>query len=219
MNAEADGTALVTGASSGIGAAFARAIAARNGNLVLVARCRSRLAQLAGELKRCFGVAAEIVVADLATRHGVNEVLQRLEGHPPLDWLVNNAGFAVPGRFAELPPERTLPMIELHVLAAARLSRAALPRMIARGGGRIINVASIGAFLPRPGDAAYCATKAPRAMWMSADAVVKVSLEAIDRRRVVCVPGIHNRVLVALAKAGLGGVLSSTLDRRLPRLP
>ena len=56
-------------------------------------------------------------------------------------------------------------------------------------------------------------------MWMSADAVVKTSLEATDRRRVVCVPGIHNRVLVALAKAGLAGVLSSTLDRRLPRLP
>ena len=78
----------------------------------------------------------------------------------PVDWLINNAGFDVPGVFDQVPLQRSLAMIQLHLLASTRLSHAVLPGMIGRGRGRIVNVASIGAFLPRPGDATYCATKA-----------------------------------------------------------
>jgi hypothetical protein len=150
----------VTGTSSGIGAAFARTRAAQHCNLILVARRQSRLACLAGDLQRRFGVDAEVVVADLATLKGVEQVIRRLDEHGRVDWLINAAGFGLPGRFAEVPLEHILPIIELHVLASVRLTRAVLPRMSKHGAGRIVNVASIGAFLPRPGDATYCATKA-----------------------------------------------------------
>ena len=154
------GTALITGASSGLGEAFARKLASQKLDLILVARRGDRLAKLASELRSQCGVNAEDLVADLSTDVGVGLVERRIESLKALDLLVNNAGFGVPGEFAEVPLERSLLMIDVHVLASVRLSRAALPGMIARRRGAIINVSSIGAFLPRPGDAVYCATKA-----------------------------------------------------------
>lgn len=153
-------TALITGASSGIGAAFAHKLASQGYDLILVARREAKLAQLAAALRQEFRVNVEVLAADLSQPADVARVETRIAGLTPLELLVNNAGFGVPGKFAEIPLERTLAMIDVHVLASTRLSRAALPGMMARDKGGLINVSSIGAFIPKPEDAVYCATKA-----------------------------------------------------------
>ena len=153
-------TALITGASSGIGAAFARQLANAGYNLILVARREARLAALAAELEQNCAVQADILVADLADPAGVDLVADRLARLDSLALLVNNAGFGTRSRFANIDPARTLEMIHVHIIATARLSRAALPGMIARKKGAIINVSSLAGFVPLPGSVTYSATKA-----------------------------------------------------------
>ncbi|HET8854075.1 MAG TPA: SDR family NAD(P)-dependent oxidoreductase [Ktedonobacteraceae bacterium] len=152
--------ALITGASSGIGAAFAHKLAASQYDLVLVARRKERLTSLAAELHQQFHIDAEVLVADLARPSDVERIEQRIGELGDLDLLVNNAGFGTPGTFVEIPLERHLEMMAVHVLASVRLCHAALPGVIARGQGAIINLSSIGAFMPKPGNETYCATKA-----------------------------------------------------------
>lgn len=151
--------ALITGASSGIGAAFARRLAAQGYALIFVARREERLIQLAAELQQ-FNIRAETIVADLSNAMDVERIENRIAELPTIELLVNNAGFGVPGKFAEAGLNKTMAMIDVHVTASTRLAHAALPAMVARGRGSIINVASIGGFIPRPQDAVYCATKA-----------------------------------------------------------
>jgi short-subunit dehydrogenase len=226
--------ALVTGASSGIGEAFARRLAARGTALVLVARREDRLEALAKELD----VASEVVAADLADPDDLRRVEERVaSATDPVDLLVNNAGFGTTGPFATLPVEREEEEIRVNVLAVVRLSRAALPGMVERGAGGIVNVSSLAAFQPDPGNATYGATKAfvlnfsealseelrktgvkvqalcpgytrtefqttaeyetsriPKAVWQTPDQVVDASLAALDRGKVLCVPGPHNKV-------------------------
>jgi short-subunit dehydrogenase len=153
-------TALITGASSGIGAAFARKLAAQQYDLILVARRKQRLTSLATELHQQFHVDIEVLVADLSCPADIEHIEQLIGALGALDMLVNNAGFGIPGTFVENPAERYLEMIAVHVLASVRLCHAALPGMIARGRGAIINLSSIGAFLTGPRDETYCATKA-----------------------------------------------------------
>src|SRR5215207_1925392 len=254
--------ALVTGASSGIGAAFARKLASQGHDLVLVARRQQRLASLADELHEQFCVNVEVLVADLTDAIDVGRVERRIAELRPLDILVNNAGFGIAGKFAETQVDRHLAMIQVHVLASVRFSRAALPGMLARGQGAIINVSSIGAFIPKAGDVTYCATKAylvtfsealqtevrgtgvriqalcpgftrtefldnpeyekcqiktriPEVLWMSAEEVVRKSLDALGQGRVVCVPGFKNRLIVALARAGATNLLLKVLGARI----
>jgi short-subunit dehydrogenase len=152
--------ALITGASSGIGVAFARRLAVQGYDLILVARREERLIQLATELQQQFIIRAETIVADLANAMDVERIEYRIAELPMVELLVNNAGFGVPGKFAEIGLDKTVAMIDVHIIASTRLTYAALPAMIARGKGAIINVASIGGFIPRPQDAVYCATKA-----------------------------------------------------------
>lgn len=257
--------ALVTGASSGIGAAFARRLAAQGYDAILVARRADRLAALAAELRERHGAAAEPLVADLASPAGVAQVEARIAGLDALDLLVNAAGFGTTGRFARIDLARQLEMIQLHVVAAVRLTRAALPGMIERHRGAIINVASTVAFLPLPGNATYAGTKAflvafsetlqhelagsgvrvqalcpgftysefhetaeyqhfdrkriPGALWMTADQVAAESLRALGRGGVVCIPGLANRLLVAIGRHRLFqpllfGMLVQTRRRR-----
>lgn len=153
-------TALITGASSGIGAAFARKLASLGYNLVIIARREARLIRLAAELQQQFNIQVEAVVADLSRLVDVERLERRILDLPMLELLVNNAGFGIPGKFAEAQLDKTIAMIDVHVVASTRLAHVALPAMIARGRGSIINVASIGGFIPRPQDAVYCATKA-----------------------------------------------------------
>jgi len=150
--------ALVTGASSGIGRAFAEALAARRNDVVLVARDTARLDQLAAQLTSTHGVRAEVLGADLTSDDGVAAVETRLG--QAVDLLVNNAGFGTFGRFAELPIETELRQIQLNVVALVRLCRAVLPGMIDRGSGGIVNVSSVAGHQPTPHNATYGATKA-----------------------------------------------------------
>ena len=247
------GTALVTGATAGIGAAFARQLAARGYDLVLVARDLARLEALAAELRGRHAVRAEALAADLSGDEGVERVVGRIAALPSLALLVNNAGFGTAGALATAPVEVQERMLRLHVLAPMRLTRAALPGLLARAAlpgrlerpaGVVVNVSSVASFLYAAGSVNYCATKAylttfseglgaelagtgvqvqalcpgftrtefhqrigpaagdhPDWMWLTADAVVRASLTQLDRRgQVICVPGLHYKLLVAVVR-------------------
>jgi short-subunit dehydrogenase len=155
--------ALVTGASSGIGAVFARQLAAQGYNLILVARRADRLAQMAREIESGNGVQVEVLTADLVLDADLARVESRIAGESNLELLVNNAGFGVLGNFFQSEPEPQVRMHRLHVMATLRLTHAALPGMVARGRGGIINVSSVAAFASAPGSVSYSATKA----WMN----------------------------------------------------
>src|SRR5208282_4079930 len=157
---EAKPLAVVTGASSGIGAAFARALAARGYDLALVARRQDRLRQLADELAKHFHVNCTPLRADLTRNAELRGVEQFLAGAANLQLLVNNAGFGILGRFFEASIASQDAMHRLHVLATMRLTHAALRNLTARNQGAIINVSSVAAFVPNPGSTSYYATKA-----------------------------------------------------------
>ncbi len=159
----AGGTALITGASSGLGAEFARQLAARGWGLVLAARRRDRLDRLAGELAAGWNIAVETAGADLTRDEDVRALEERIAAAGDLGLLVNNAGFGSRGRFWEADPEGQQQMHRLHVLATMRLTQAALGGMVARGWGGVINVSSVAGFVATPGSAGYSATKA----WMN----------------------------------------------------
>ncbi|MEX2253940.1 MAG: SDR family oxidoreductase [Acidimicrobiia bacterium] len=153
--------AVVTGASSGIGASFARVLAARGHELVLVARNESRLADLATELEREHSTKTEVLGADLERDAGVARVAARLgDDARPVELLVNNAGFGTSGPFHTLPVEQERSEIRLNVVALVELTHAALGPMVQRGHGGVINVSSVGAYQPTPLSATYGATKA-----------------------------------------------------------
>ncbi len=258
------GTALITGASSGIGAEFARQLAAQGYDLLLVARREDRLHALAVELQAQHGIQAETLAADLSADADITRVEQRIAAHGNITLLVNNAGFNVPGPLTKIPFERALEMVQLHVVATMRLTRAALPGMTARRSGAIINVSSGAALVPLPGSATYNATKAylnmlseclslevghkgvvvqalcpgfthteltetqgmkeagldrlPRWMWQTSDAVVAVSLRALRQPgRPVVVPGLHNRIMFAIATFPLMRGPVRQLVRRMMR--
>ena len=151
--------ALVTGASSGIGAAFARELGRRGLDLVLTARSDERLEALANELRASYATRVETIAADLAEPAGIARVGAVLESRT-VDVLINNAGFGTRERFAEADAERTANMIALNVSAVVALARIAAPGMVSRGGGAIVNVASTAAFQACPYMSVYGATKA-----------------------------------------------------------
>lgn len=153
--------ALITGASSGIGMAFAKSLAAASSNLILVARHEERLVELAEQLSSAFEVEVEVIVADLADREQVRVVAARLsEDERPIDLLVNNAGLGFAGNLVDLDPEAESGVIEVNVAAMHRLAQAAGTAMANRGRGGILNVSSIAGFAPGPKSATYAATKA-----------------------------------------------------------
>ncbi len=147
--------AAVTGASAGIGAEFARKLAARGYDLLLIARRLERLEKMAAELP----VDAEPFAADLALPADLERVAARLAGEPRLALLVNNAGFGTHGTFFEAPFEDQARMHRLHIDAVLRLTHAALGGMVSRNQGGVINVSSVAAFARSPANVSYCATK------------------------------------------------------------
>lgn len=246
-SAEPRPLALITGASAGIGAAFARAYAARGYDLALVARRADRLEALAAELTAKHGIEAFAIPADLA----------RFEAHAPVlaavaargrvvDVLVNNAGFSIAQSFAAVPWERQRDFLMTLVVTACGLAHGVIPAMVARGRGSIINVGSLAAFAPGvAGHSLYPGAKslsvkwsqslaaelkgsgvrvtvtcpgftltefaeangtkaimdeAPRRFFQTAEAVVATTLAANDRGQVVVVPGLHNKVVVAVLR-------------------
>jgi short-subunit dehydrogenase len=154
-------TALITGASSGIGLELARLFARDGFHLVLVARSRQKLESLASELKQAHGVSVTVLTSDLGKAGAAREVFQAVQSQDiQVDVLVNNAGFGVHGALADTDPDETLQMLQVNVTALTELTRLFLPGMLARKQGRILNVGSTGSFAPGPLMAAYAATKA-----------------------------------------------------------
>ncbi|WP_114571616.1 SDR family NAD(P)-dependent oxidoreductase [Exiguobacterium flavidum] len=154
-------TALITGASGGIGLDLA-VLAARDGfDCVLVARDEKKLQELQGVLERRYHIKAYPIPADLSEAGSVSSILQELERQElTVDLLFNNAGFATSGRFAEIDPTEELNEIQVNVVALTELTKRLLPGMLERGFGRILNVASIAAYMPGPYMSVYYATKA-----------------------------------------------------------
>jgi short-subunit dehydrogenase len=148
--------ALITGASSGIGTVFARNLAARGYDLILLARREDRLLALASELP----VKAETLLADLSTEEGIAAAERVIRESTRLELLVNNAGFGTLGRFWEAPVEGQQRMYEVHIIATMRLTHAALAAMVSRGRGGVITVSSVAAFGQSVGNVSYCSTKA-----------------------------------------------------------
>lgn len=152
-------TALITGASAGIGRELARLFAADGVDLVLVARRLPELQALCVELEQRHGIRARALACDLSSPSALSGLIEQLP-ELGLEYLVNNAGFGTLGKFAELTPEREAEMVELNISAVVRLTRAVLPRFIAQGHGRILNVGSTAGFQPGPYMATYYASKA-----------------------------------------------------------
>jgi short-subunit dehydrogenase len=241
--------ALITGASSGIGAEFARQLAAAGFNLVLTARRQEKLAALASELQAAHNINAEVIPADLAQAEDVTRLEARI-AELNVAVLVNNAGFGTnfKGGLMNSNLEQQMAMLNVHIVATMRLCRAALPGMTERGSGIIINVSSISAFFPSPGDVNYPASKAylnvfsqalqaevlengiivqalcpgftitefhdtdkmtgfdrekvPSALWMSAEEVVSTSLNSLNPKHVICIPGRRYQLMVAATQSG-----------------
>lgn len=248
MNDNRQVTALITGASSGIGEAFAKELASQNYDLVIIARRKDRLEELARELKSNYSISVDVIQADISTEKGIERVEEYIKKAKNLDMFINNAGFGTRGNFSDVSPEKSINMINVHVLAPTRFCRAVLPGMIKRNQGSIINVSSLAALYPIKGNTIYKATKAylnmfsrslqnelknfnirvqalcpgfvytgfhdtdefkdfdrssvPKWLWMSAEEVVKQSLKALRKNKVIFIPGIKNRIIAGLLKIG-----------------
>lgn len=236
------GKVLITGASSGIGASYAKQLAEKGFDLILLARRKERLQSLADKLQTDYSIRCEIIPADLSSSEEINKVVNYIHQADNLDILINNAGFATVGCFADTPLEKSMRMFHLHMTASMQLSHAALQVMLKRKRGAIINVSSMGAFMLTPGNVLYDATKSflvtfsenlaletsdkgikiqalcpgftrtefhevgdfknfdrsviPNSLWMMPDAVVSLSLEALEKDKdVVFIPGWKKRLI------------------------
>jgi uncharacterized protein len=154
-------TALITGASAGLGRAFAKFAACDGHDVVLVARRKDRLQELAKELEAAHGIKATVIEADFADRGAPQKVVETVRAAGlAIDVLINNAGFGSHGPFVETDFARQAEMVDVNIRAVIELTHRLLPQMLARKAGRILNVASLAAFVPGPYMATYYASKA-----------------------------------------------------------
>lgn len=236
-------TALITGPTSGLGAGFARGLARRGYDLVLVARDTRRLDELAAGLTATHGITAHTLVADLSVPADQDRVVRRCADTPAIDLLVNNAGFAQSTGFTTTAPEAVTAQLNVNVTTVLRLTHAALPGMIERGHGAVLNVSSVAGFFPGRGstytaDKAWVTTfteglatsltgtgvrvmalcpgfvrtefharagidtsRSPGIFWLTPDRVVRDALADLGRGRVLSIPSLRYRALVALGGA------------------
>jgi short-subunit dehydrogenase len=202
--------ALVTGASSGIGAAVSQRVARDGRDLVVVARRRERLEALASRLQAETGATVEVMAADLTEPDQLQTVMDRLHDDERLDLLVNNAGFGGYGPFAELEPDFADRLIGVHVRAPMRLTRAALPGMLERGHGAVVNVASLLALsgplrAPMAGRATYVGAKA---FLMSFTQALAVELDGTGVQAMVVLPGMVETEFFSTKRGGDPGAAS-----------
>jgi short-subunit dehydrogenase len=206
-------TALVTGASSGLGEEFARLFAADGIDLVLVARRRDRLDALARELREAWKVTVHVIAADLAVPDEVERVVREVQALPvEIEFLVNNAGLGNVGTFATSPLERQLVMVDVNVRALVRLTHAFLPAMIAHRRGRVLNLGSTAGLQPGPFGAVYYATKA---FVNSFSEALSHELKGTGVTATVSLPGATATEFASVAGSGgtrlfRSGVMSST---------
>ncbi|MGH9356833.1 MAG: SDR family NAD(P)-dependent oxidoreductase [Terriglobia bacterium] len=160
MNTNSKGTAVITGASSGIGAVYADRLAKRGHDLIFVARNEERLKALSARITADTGRSIEVIVADLNNKADLARIEQVLRTDASITVLVNNAGIAMSGDLASADPDRLESMIRLNVLAPSRLALAVIPEFIARGHGTLINISSAGALAPERLNGGYTGTKA-----------------------------------------------------------
>jgi short-subunit dehydrogenase len=152
-------SAMVTGASSGIGEAYARLLASLGYDLIIVARRYDRLISIAKEMEDKHGVSVTVLQGDLCSEKDLSRIEEKVRSTANLSVLINNAGFGTLGEFIDVDVSKSLKMIALHVTAPTRLIKAALPSMLARREGTIVNVASVAPFLPVAGNVTYTGTK------------------------------------------------------------
>lgn len=196
--------ALVTGASSGIGAALAKRLAHDGRDLVLVARRKQRLDAIARRLEAETEAEVEVLPADLTDPPQLQEVVHRLHDDSRIDMLVNNAGFGGYGFFAELEPDFADRLVGVHVRAPMRLTRAALPGMVSRGRGAIVNVASLLALsgplkVPMSGRATYVGAKS---FLLSFTQALALELEGTGVQAMVCLPGMVETEFFSTKRGG-----------------
>ncbi|HOC60900.1 MAG TPA: SDR family oxidoreductase [Smithellaceae bacterium] len=153
------GIAMITGATAGLGLCFAGHLAQKGFDLVLAARRRDRLDSIAANITAQYGIRCETIFADLANMEEIRKTADYVKQIENLDILINNAGFATIGAFAEVPLEKTMQMFHLHMASSVLLAHAALPAMLKKKRGAIINLSSIAAFTLTPGNVMYDATK------------------------------------------------------------
>ena len=159
MKSRLSKSAIVTGASSGLGEAYTRLLASLGYDLVIVARRYDRLIPIAKEVEDKYGVSVTVLPGDLCSENDLSAIEQIVRGTSNLSVLINNAGFGTLGPFVDVDISKSLNMIALHVTASTRLVKAALPGMLAQREGIIINVASVAPFLPVAGNVIYNGTK------------------------------------------------------------
>jgi short-subunit dehydrogenase len=153
-------TALITGATSGIGREFAERFASIGYDLIITGRRKNVIEKVAKEISRKNGVKVSVILAELSVEAGISKVLKVIEKAGHIDVLINNAGFGLDNLFYKETIENHIKMISVHINAAVRLTHAVLPGMVKAGSGIIINISSIGSFLPTPINAIYGGTKA-----------------------------------------------------------
>jgi short-subunit dehydrogenase len=202
--------ALVTGASSGIGAALSERLAHDGRDLVVVARRRERLEALARRLHAEAGVTVEVLAADLTEPDQLKQVMARLHEDERIDLLVNNAGFGGYGPFAELEPTFADRLVGVHVRAPMRLTRAVLPGMLTRGRGAVVNVASLLALsgplhAPMSGRATYVGAKA---FLLAFTQALAVELEGTGVQAMVVLPGMVETEFFSTRRGGDPGAQS-----------
>ena len=159
MNWEDPGFAVITGASSGLGATYSRILASQGFKPILIARREKRLKEIAEEIKKSYSIEAEILVADLSNLKDIERVADYIEKLDKIDVLINNAGFGTRGYFENTPFKRQIDMLFVHNVTPVYLTRAVLSKMIERGRGTIVFVSSVSAFTPNPQGVMYTATK------------------------------------------------------------